>query len=210
MSGRIDYKQKYQELKNRFMSSIDSAWRDGFENGLQQAQLDQVAQQQAQADQMAMAANGQPQPGQPGEEDQSPEGRPGQGQDNGQPQSQNPNGDELDQHIQKLESMLGKTEINPMELGDLKKTLADIRSLQVQINLTKSLESIKNTKMTPLKKSISFSPRVQTNLPEPAKKALSLQENIVKDVFAKWEKDEQQAASQIGSILNVDGIVKKG
>ena len=33
MSGRIDYKQKYQELKNRFMSSIDSAWRDGFENG---------------------------------------------------------------------------------------------------------------------------------------------------------------------------------
>ena len=32
---------------------------------LQQAQLDQATQQQQQADQMAMAANGQPQPGQP-------------------------------------------------------------------------------------------------------------------------------------------------
>lgn len=201
-----DYRAKYMDLKTKFQETVDLAWRLGFEQGAQQAQLDQVAQQQAQADQMAMAANGQPQPGQSGEE-----GTPGEEQSEqpGQPQSQNPNGDELDQHIQKLESMLGKTEINPMELGDLKKTLADIRSLQVQINLTKSLESIKNTKMAPLKKSISFSPKVQANLPEPAKKALSLQENIVKSVFEKWSKDESQAASQIGSILNVDGIVKK-
>ena len=105
--------------------------------------------------------------------------------------------------------MLGKGELTSTDLGDLKKTLNDIRSLQVQLSLTKSLESIKNTKMAPLKKSQSLSPRVQANLPEPAKKALSLQENIVKDVFAKWEKDEQKAASDIGSILNIDGIVKK-
>ena len=208
MSGRIDYKQKYQELKNRFMSSIDSAWRDGFENGLQQAQLDQAAQQQAQADQMAMAANGQPQPGQPGEEGAAPGEEAEQGE-TGQPQSQNPNGDELDQHIQKLEGMLGKSEIDAFQLQDLKKTLSDIRSLQVQINLTKSMASIKNTRMTPLKKSQPLSPRVQANLPEPAKKALSLQEKIVADVFSKWEKDESQAASSISDILNVDGIVKK-
>ena len=205
MAGKIDYKQKYQELKAKFMSSVDSAWQDGYQHGMQDSQLDQAAQQQQQADQMAMAANGQPQSGQqeevaPGEE---PEAQPGQ------PQSQNPNGDELDQHIQKLESMLGKSEINPMELGDLKKTLADIRSLQVQINLTKSMASIKNTKMAPLKKSLTLSPRVQANLPEPAKKALSLQEKIVADVFSKWEKDESQATSSISNILNVDGIVKK-
>ena len=205
----VDYRTKYLDLKTKYHETVDLAWRLGFEQGVQQAQLDQVVQQQAQADQMAMAANGQPQPGQPGEEDQSPEGQPGQGQDNGQPQSQNPNGDELDQHIQKLESMLGKTEINPMELGDLKKTLNDIRSLQVQISLTKSLDSIKNTKFGKLQKSQPLSPRLQANLPEPAKKALSMQENIVKDVFAKWAKDESQAASSISSILNVDGIVKK-
>jgi hypothetical protein len=206
----VDYKAKYLDLKTKFQETVDLAWRLGFEQGAQQAQLDQVAQQQAQADQMAMAANGQPQPGQPGEEGEQPGGQPGQERDNGQPQSQNPNGNELDSHIARLESMLGKGELTSTDLSDLKKTLNDIRSLQVQINLTKSMESIKNTKMAPLKKSISFSPRVQANLPEPAKKALSLQENIVKDVFAKWEKDEQQAASQIGSILNVDGIVKKG
>ena len=154
---------------------------------------------------MAMAANGQPNLANPAKKANSRE-EAGQGE---APQSQNPNGDELDSHIASLEGMLGKGELTSTDLGDLKKTLTDIRSLQVQLSLTKSLESIKNTKMAPLKKSQSLSPRLQANLPEPAKKALSLQENIVKDVFAKWEKDEQKAASDIGSILNIDGIVKK-
>lgn len=203
MAGKIDYKQKYQELKAKFMSSVNASWEDGFQNGLQQAQLDQATQQQAQADQMAMAANGQPQPGQEGEAASGKEAQPGQ------PQSQNPNGDELDQHISKLEGMLGKSEISSMDLGDLKKTLSDIKSLQIQINLTKSLDSIKNTKFGSLKKSQPLSPRLQANLPEPAKKALSMQENIVKSVFEKWSKDESQAASDINSILNVEGITKK-
>lgn len=200
----VDYKSKYFDLKTKFQETVDLAWRLGFEQGAQQAQLDQANQQQAQADQMAMAANGQPQPEQSSDEGETPE-QPGQEQ----PQSQNPNGDELDQHIKKLESVLGKSEINPLELGDLKKTLSDIRSLQVQINLTKSLESIKNTKMAPLKKSVSFSPKVEANLPTPAKKALDLQQKIITDMFAKWEKDEQKASSDISSILNGSGIVKK-
>jgi ABC-type phosphate/phosphonate transport system ATPase subunit len=124
--------------------------------------------------------------------------------------SQNPNGDdELGQHIEKLESMLGKAEITPFELQDLKKTLNDIRSLQVSINLTKSMESIKNVKMGKLNKSQAFSPRAIANLPEQSKKALTLQEKIVADVFTKWAKDESQASSAISSILNVDGITKK-
>jgi hypothetical protein len=206
MAGKIDYKQKYEELKAKFMSSVDSAWQDGYQHGLQDSQVEQAAQQQQEADQMAMAANGQPPMGQPGEES----GVPGEAEQSEAPQSQNPNGDELDQHISKLEGLLGKAEINPIELGDLKKTLSDIRSLQVQINLTKSLESIKNTKLRPLNKSISFTPKTKANLPEPARKALTLQEKIVGDIFAKWEKDEQKAASDIGSILNIEGITKKG
>ncbi len=205
MAGKIDYKQKYQELKAKFMSSVDSAWKDGYEHGLQDSQVDQANQQQQQADQMAMAANGQPQPGQegaaPGEE-ASPE-QPGQ------PQSQNPNGDELDQHIAKLEGMLGKAEISSTELGDLKKTLSDIRSLQVQINLTKSMESIKNTKMGKLNKSMNLTPKVQANLPEQSKKALSKQQEIIEGVFKKWAADEQNASHGILSILNNDGITKK-
>jgi len=203
----VDYKAKYLDLKTKYQETVDLAWRLGFEQGAQQAQLDQVQQQQQQADQMAQAANGQPQPGQPGEEGEQP-GVPGQEQP-GQPQSQNPNGDELDQHISKLEGMLGKSEIDSFQLQDLKKTLNDIRSLQVQINLSKSMESIKNTKMGKLNKSMSLSPKTQANLPEPAKKALSMQEKIVGDVFAKWAKDESQAATDITSILNIDGITKK-
>ena len=198
----VDYKAKYLDLKTKYQETVDLAWRLGFEQGAQQAQLDQAAQQQQQADQMAMAANGQPpQPGQ--------EAAPGEEAQPGQPQSQNPNGDELDRHISKLEGMLGKSEISSLDLGDLKKTLSDIKSLQIQINLTKSMESIKNTKLSKLQKSTILSPRLQANLPEPAKKALSMQENIVKSVFDKWAKDESQAASDIGSILNIEGIVKK-
>lgn len=206
MAGKIDYKQKYEELKAKFMSSVDAAWQDGYQHGMQDSQTEQVQQQQQQSDQMAMAANGQPQPGQPGEEVAPGEEQNGQP---GQPQSQNPNGDELDQHISKLEGMLGKADISSTELGDLKKTLSDIRSLQVQINLTKSMESIKNTKFGKLHKSISFSPKIQANLPEPAKKALTLQEKIVGDVFKKWAADESTAARDISSIVNIEGITKK-
>jgi hypothetical protein len=201
----VDYKAKYLDLKTKYQETADLAWRLGYEQGLKRLTArTNAAQQQAQADQMAMAANGQPQPGQEGEQPgQEAEAQPGQ------PQSQNPNGDELDSHIARLESMLGKGELTSTDLGDLKKTLSDIRSLQVQINLTKSMESIKNTKFSPLKKSQSLSPRLQANLPEPAKKALSMQENIVKSVFDKWAKDEQQAASDISSIIGIEGITKK-
>jgi len=191
----VDYRAKYMDLKTKYQETVDLAWRLGYEQGLRDAQVDQ-----AQNDAMAQAQAGTPQPGQEGEAESA---------ESAQSVSQNPNGDELDSHIARLESMLGKSEISPMDLGDLKKTLSDIRSLQVQLNLTKSLDSIKNIKMAPLKKSTNFSPRVQANLPEPAKKALSLQEKIVNDVFSKWEKDEQKVASDINSILNIDGIVKK-
>lgn len=207
MSGKIDYKNKYQELKARFMSAVDSAWNDGYQNGTQSAQLEQAAQQQAQSDQMAMAANAQPQPGQ---EDQASEEQTEGDPQSGQPTSQNPNGDELDQHIAKLEGMLGKAEIAPFELQDLKKTLNDIRSLQVQISLSKSMDSIKNTKMgRPSRAPLTITPKLQANLAEPSKKALSLQESIVKNVFKKWESDEKKASSEISSILNVEGITKK-
>jgi hypothetical protein len=201
--NQVNYKNKYEELKSIFMSSVDSAWRDGYAHGAQDAQNEQAQQQQQQADLMAQTQAGQPQPGQ--------EGAPGEGQEQEAqaPNSQNPNGDELDQHIQKLEGMLGKSEISSVELGDLKKTLSDIRSLQVQINLTKSMESIKNTKLGGLNKSLSFSPKTKANLPEVAKNTLTLQEKIVADVFSKWSKDEAKATNDIHSALNIENITKK-
>jgi hypothetical protein len=198
----VDYKSKYQELKAHFMSAIDVAWRDGYENGMQGAQMDQAQQAQAQADAAAQ------QPGQPGQEGEATP-QPGEEPEGQSPISQNPNGDdELGQHIEKLESMLGKSEISSFELQDLKKTLNDIRSLQVSINLSKSMATIKNSKLA---KSHSFSltPKVVANLPEQSKKALSMQESIVSDIFKKWDSDQSKAASDISSILSVEGLTKK-
>ena len=203
MAGVVNYKQKYEELKSRFMSAVDSAWNDGFQHGAQSAQMDQAAQQQQQNDAMMQAQAGQPQPG-----EEQAEGAPEQaeGEAEGQPTSQNPNEDQLGQHIEKLESMIGKSEISPMELSDLKKTLNDIRSLQVQINLTKSMNSIKSTKLA---KSQSFTPKTKANLPEPAKKALTLQQEILDNVFKKWDTESSHAASGIASLLNIEGLSKK-
>jgi hypothetical protein len=191
--GLTDYKAKYNDLKMKYLNTVDLSWRLGYEQGLKDAQTEQAQQQQMQSDAMDQQAAGT----QPGEESAAPgteeksEAQP--------PVSQNPNGDDE----------LGKAEITPFELQDLKKTLNDIRSLQVSINLTKSMESIKNVKMGKLNKSQAFSPRAIANLPEQSKKALTLQEKIVADVFTKWAKDESQASSAISSILNVDGITKK-
>ena len=194
-----DYKAKYKDLKTKFQSTVDLAFRLGFETGLQQSQLDQAAQQVQDANAMAQAAAGGQQSDQPGGESSPAESGAPEAQ---APVSQNPNGDELESHIARLEGMLGKSELSSMELGDLKKTLNDIRSLQVQINLTKSMDAIKNTKMGKVSKTpLTFTPRLQANLPEPAKKALSMQEKIVKSVFEKWSKDESQAASDIANIV---------
>jgi hypothetical protein len=205
MAGSVDYKQKYSELKARFMSAVDSAWQDGYQHGMADSQVEQAQQEKQQAD--AMAA-GMGQPGQPGQEGEVPaEGEQPQAD---APVSQNPNGDDqLGQHIEKLESMIGKSEISTLELGDLKKTLNDIKSLQIQMNLTKSMESIKNTRLAKSHQPIKFTKKLEANIKEPAKKALSLQQEILGNVFSKWEKDESKAASDIGSILNIEGLTKK-
>lgn len=205
MAGRIDYKQKYEELKAKFMSSVDSAWQDGYQHGMADSQTEQAQMQQQQQDAMNQAAAGAPMPGQPGEENDPGMDQNGPADD--KPGSEHPNGSELDQHIEKLESMLGKTELAPLELQDLKKTLSDIRSLQVQITLAKSMDSIKNTKLA--KSYLSLSPKNQANLPEPAKKSLSLQEKIVGDILNKWAADESKASKNILSVVSGEGLTKK-
>lgn len=199
MAGIINYKQKYEELKSRFMSAVDAAWNDGFQHGMESSQLDQAQQALAGPE---MDPNGQPTEGAP--QDQAV-GTPS-GQESPATPSNNPNQDELGTHIEKLESMLGKAEISSSELGDLKKTLNDIRSLQVQINLTKSMETIKNTKLA---KSLSFSPKNKANLSPNAQKTLTTQHDILKGVFAKWENESKQASSDISSILGIEGLTKK-
>jgi hypothetical protein len=196
----VDYKSKYMDLKTKYQETVDLAWRLGYEQGLKDAQTDQAQQAIAQPGMDPNAQPGQPEQGEQPSDGEQPEQQPSN------PMSQNPNEDELGQHIEKLESMLGKSEISSLELQDLKKTLSDIKSLQIQINLTKSLSSIKNTRLV---KSESFSPKTKANLPAPAQKALSTQQEIVDTIFKKWEGEASKAASDIASIIGIEGLTKK-
>jgi hypothetical protein len=104
MNG-IDYKKKYMDLRAQMVSSMDLAFRMGYEQGSKEAQM-QAAQQQAMAQQQ-MAAQQQP-------------GQPGAGQQPGQ-------AEELDQYIAELEGLVNKNEISQ---DDLKKSLDKIKTFQ--------------------------------------------------------------------------------
>lgn len=201
---QVDYKQKYQELKQRFMNAVDVAWRDGYEHGAKDAQTEQAQMDQQNAmamDQAAMAAQAGGQPGQEGQEGaENPE------EQAQPPGSEHPDGSELDQHIQKLESMLGKNEFQESDVSDLKKTLNEIKLYQGQIALTKSLESIKKAKM---RKPFFVAPKAKANLPENHKKTLTKQEETVAKMMKSWEEEEKRAAKDIKNILNVEGLSSK-
>lgn len=208
--SKIDYKQKYQELKLKYMNAVDTAYRLGFQAGAQQAQVQQAQDQQAQQQAMDQAATQQQ--GQPGAEDQ--EGGEQQAPAQEQSQEQNPMGSELDQHISQLESMLGKAEKDSEEYKTLKKSLDGIKSFrQSQINsfnMKKAEQAIKiigDAINKPVTRAISQ--QAQVNLPIAAKNALTKQEQILSEVFNQWEKEEANATKSIADILNVEGLITK-
>jgi hypothetical protein len=202
---QIDYKKKYQELKTKFMNAVDVAWRDGYEQGMKDSQIEQMQQQQQQDE---MAAQAAAQGGMPGQEGGMPEDQQAaaEAQEPGveAPDSEHPDGSELDQHIKKLESMLGKGELPASDVQDLKKTLNEIKLYQGNISLIKSMESVKNTKM---RKPVFIAPRASINLNDNAKKALGMQEKIVGDIMKSWEEEERRASKDITSQLNLENIV---
>lgn len=216
MSAEINYKNKYMELRSKYMNDLDVAFRLGFEQGGQQAQQDQMAQEQQQAQEIQQAAAGG-QPGQPGEGGAPGEAAPGApGQPGGQPGgapdtgSEHPEGSELDQHIAKLESMIAKAEKSSPD--DLKKSVQefhsignDLRKLQKswkeQSDLKKSHAAIAGIAKALHKPAFKMSKQASINLNENAKQAVSMQHRIVSDVMAKMEEEEKKAPKDIGTIL---------
>lgn len=165
-SQGVDYKKKYQELRAKFMSAMDVAFKQGFQQGQQSAQMQQMqmqAQQEAAMQQGQMGAVEQSQPEQQAQSD----------------------GGELDMYINELESIVNKSD---MSKDDLKK----------------SLEKIKTSRAVR-----SPSSSFQFNLPQPAKKALSMHEKIVGDIMKKWESASQTAASDITRQIGVEALTKK-
>lgn len=198
MSAEINYKNKYMELRSKYMNDLDIAFRLGFEQGGQQAQQDQQMQQDQQAHELSAAEAGAPQVTQAPGVDQPP------GQD-GAPTSEHPEGSELDQHIAKLESMIAKSE-SP---EDLKKSVNELgndlkklqKSWKEQSDLRKSEQAIKGIAKALHKPAFKLTKQASINLNDNAKQAVSMQHKIVNDVMAKMEEEEKKASKDIKTIL---------
>lgn len=218
------YKAKYLQLKSQYMNSVDTAFRLGFEQGKQQAELDNAAQQQMQAQEMATQAAGAPPPGAQGPEDSAaPDATasPPDAAENAPPgaapagpapmqESEHPDGTELDQHIAKLEALLGKSEVNPEDLTKSVLELKAFRKSQVQaIELKKSARAIKEISKALHRPSFKLSVQAAHNMSDNQKRAVTLQHKIVDDVMKKWEEEEMKTAKSIHDIISVEGLTKK-
>lgn len=205
--SQINYKMKYQELKLRFMNSVDMSFRLGYEQGIKDSQVDQLNQaQQSQEDSenAQMQSQGQSQPGEGGDQpDQD-------GEQEQNPASAHPGGSELDQHITKLEGMLGKSELSGPSLEDLKKSLAGLKSYKMSIDMKKAEKTInaigKNMKAH---RAFKLASKSAHNLPSHHKQALVDQEKIVSDIMKAWDNESKKAAHGIANILNIEGLSKK-
>ena len=186
---------KYKDLKLKFHDAVDVAFRLGFEQGAQQAQVQQSQQAEAAAQQAAM---------QPG---QDPNAQPGQEMNN--PES--PDGSELDQHIGQLENMLGQSKPGSTEQTDLQKSLNGIKEFQNSLKqaheLRKSEQAIAAISKA-MKPKFTIGKAATKNLSAPAVKALNMQEQIVEDLMKSMDEEEKKAAEAINKTLNLEQLLK--
>lgn len=211
----INYKSKYMQLKAKFMSSVDTAFRLGFEQGGQAAQQQQAMQQQEQQQQMEEQQAGmQAEPGDPSQEvDEQQPGMPGQVAQSGQdqdPSSAHPQGSELDQHIAQLEGMLGKGE--ELDTEALMKAVQDLKTFQKKmkfdIEMKKSYAAIPEIAKALHTPAFKIGKLAQHNMDSNAKTAVSMQHKIVSDVMKSWAAEESNTSSEISKILGIEGLTK--
>lgn len=190
------------------MESVDAAFRLGYEQGAQEAQMDAMAQQQQQqADEMAaqsgMQAGGDPSQ----EENQDPNSGPDV---TGAPESAHPGGSELDQHISELEGMLGKSEMDPQELMKSVQALRKVqKEIKLQTELKKSSQAISGITKALHKPKFKISAQANHNMTNNAKKAVTMQQDIVTGIMKSWEEEEAKTGKDILSQLKVEGHIKE-
>lgn len=208
--NEINYKMKYMDLKAKFMSSVDAAYRLGYEQGMQEGQMQAAAEAQAMQAEQQAAAQGQGNPEASGQ-DQEQEEAPQEENIN-----ENPSGSELDKHIEELESMLGKSE--KLEGEELKKAQNAIASFKQEVLVKRNNAAIhsiaKSLNKKPAQKKAApmglvFSPTATKNLNQSGKDAVSMQHKIVDEMMKSWEKEEQAAAKDIANVLKVESLLKK-
>lgn len=228
MPASINYKNKYLELRTKYIADIDVAFRLGFEQGAQEAKQQQVAEAHAQTQEAEMrmqeahaaGMNGQPGNGGP------PDMEGGNSVENGQPPAKadgampadkpmpqdNPAqagaapSSELDQHIGKLESML--VTASP-EVQKSLKDIIDLRKAEkMAFDLKKGDAAVKGIVAALHKPAFKVGAQANHNLNSNAKAAVTLQHKIVTDIFKSWAEEESNAKKDISAILGVEGVTK--
>ena len=230
--SQVNYKQKYDQLKQRFQESIDVAFRLGYEQGAQQQQQQQMQDQQQQmadqqaAEAQAAAGGGQFGGGSPGE---GGGGAPGDDPNSAPPggaqmsedsrgvgqQAQGAGGmaggaggSELDSHIGELEGLMAKAEYGTEGWETLKKSIDTLKSYKSQVDFKKNEQLIKSIGAN-LRKPLKLNVKANHNIAPQAKAALSLQHKIVGDIMDQWDKEEKGIPTEITKILQSESIVKK-
>lgn len=203
----VDYKQKYMDLKAKFMSSLDVSYRMGYEQGGKDAQLQNLQQQQEMQQQQMMAMQqqmGQTQEAMEGQEGGGPMSPEEQADQFMQEQQQGEidNGiSELEAGIQELSDLLSKSEgsqkvVAQKQLDLMNKSLSSILAVREQQELKKNMDSIKKIGKA-VKKVSGLSLSFKQNAQDHQKKALSMQKNIIDGIMNKWEAEEAEAAADI-------------
>lgn len=114
MASKVDWKQKYYELRSKYMQAVDVAFRLGMQEGQKAAELQVLQMQLQEAQQAAMMAEQQGGGGMPGEELPPEEAMMGEeevpleeGEEIVSPEE---GGDELGESINELEGLVAKNE----------------------------------------------------------------------------------------------------
>lgn len=198
MSGSgVNWEQKYKNMRSNFLSALDVAYRNGYEQGMNDSQAESVQQQaQALAQQQAAAMGGQMPMG--GQMDQ---GQPPQ-QD---PMPQGAENDELGMAISELEEL-----VNKAESSDLKTKLS--KSLEA-MKLTKSTKDLQRMMLAKNKGKESVVGReivksMRMNLPSDVKRSVSEQNIIINNLFKKWDAEANQTKNSVLDVLGLEKLKK--
>jgi hypothetical protein len=207
MPAELNWKNKYLELRSKYINDIDMAFRLGYEQGMQGAQQQQAQEQKTQMEQaqqlQAQGLNGDngegkaPRLGDEGGEIEQP------GQSPGTEQSS-----ELDQHIGKLETMLSSTP--DAEIKKSLQALVTLRKAEKEaMELKKSAAAIPGIIKALHKPSFKLGVTAAHNLTENSKKTITLQHKIVNDIFKSWQTEEAKASKDIIATIQAEALLKE-
>lgn len=210
-----DYKMKYTELRSRFVSSLDVAFRLGYQKGQQDSQVQQLQQQQEQQQQQLamqqqqlMQQQNAAQQAPPQEQEGSGYMEQGASQFEQQAQDLQQQGvSEIEQGIKELEELLNKGEGNP---SSMKAILGIFNGSLNKINQSQSLKKTEHLKLMNEGKEIFKQAAVRHNesIQKFSEETHSIQKRIVNDILKKWEDEEKEVSKDIMGTLKVEGKVK--